>query len=105
MNILKDLAKEIQEIEHSKSHKWYWKILDRALNLVHDEISEASNAWRSDDKRKASYELADALIRILHCFADCFPDADIDLIVRNILDSNRRRLPHHGRKRNPFTSK
>jgi len=99
MKSLKDLAKEIQTIEHSKGHKWSWQIFDRALKLLHDEVSEASDAWCNDDKRIASYELADALIRILHYFADCLPETDIDFVIENILDRNRKRMPHHNRKK------
>ena len=104
MTTLNELAKQIQQIEHSKKHVWTWEFFDRALNLLHDEVSEVSEAWRDNERIKVAHELADCLIRILHYFADCSPETNIDFLVNFLIEQNAKRPPHHKRERNPFES-
>ena len=67
------------------------------LALVHTEVSEATEAFRHNDKENFIEELADVIIRVLDCAGGL--GMDIDAAVRAKLEKNKTRGFRHGGKR------
>ena len=67
------------------------------LALIHSEVSEALEAFRTDDEQNFMEEMADVLIRVLDCVGGF--TSDFDAIVRAKLEKNRHRGHRHGGKR------
>lgn len=66
------------------------------LNLIHSEVSEATEGWRSNDKENFGEELADNLIRTLDLGYSL--GYDLQQLVRAKLEKNRKRAFKHGGK-------
>jgi NTP pyrophosphatase (non-canonical NTP hydrolase) len=67
------------------------------LALEHSEVSEALEAFRSNDLTNFLEEQADVLIRVLDCVGAF--TADFDAIVEAKLEKNRGRGYRHGGKK------
>ncbi len=101
---INDLGREIVRINEAngwnvtKPEDWAdtYKI-PGVLALIHSEISEALEAFRSDDRENFAEEMADTLIRVL----DCSTGLGIDMVatVEAKLEKNRGRGFRHGGKR------
>jgi NTP pyrophosphatase (non-canonical NTP hydrolase) len=101
---MNELAAEINEINRANG----WKVLEPEqwadtykipgiLALIHNEVSEALEAFRHDDKTNFEEELADTLIRVLDCAGGL--GLDIDAAVRAKMEKNKGRGHRHGGKR------
>ena len=67
-----------------------------ALDLIHTELSEATEAYRDNNKDKFGIELADAIIRIFHLAGDL--DIPLGKILLEKMKINKSRPYKHGRK-------
>lgn len=67
------------------------------LALVHSEISEALEAFRKNDWKNFSEELADIVIRVLDCSGGL--GIDLDTCVADKIEKNKARGYRHGGKR------
>lgn len=99
-----ELAKEIREINAANGwdcptqddwNNQHW--IPAMLNLIHSEVSEATEAWRTDDKENFGEELADNLIRTLDLGYSL--GYDLQKLVRAKLEKNRLRAFKHGGKK------
>lgn len=101
---ISELSKEIVEINKSngwnvlKPEEWddEYKIL-AILDLIHSEVSEATEAFRHNDFENFKEELADVIIRVLDCSGGL--EIDITDSILNKLEKNRNRGYKHGGKR------
>jgi NTP pyrophosphatase (non-canonical NTP hydrolase) len=104
MKSLNTLGEEICEINTANG----WNVLlpnqwedtykvPAVLALIHSEASEALEAFRKDDFKNFSEELADVLIRVLDCASGL--GIDMDAEVAKKLEKNRARSYRHGGKR------
>jgi len=67
------------------------------MALIHSEVSEALEAFRTNDHENFMEEMADVVIRVLDCVG-CFPDG-FDAVVEAKMEKNRKRGYRHGGKR------
>lgn len=99
-----ELAAEIREINKANG----WRVLEPEqwadtykipgiLALIHSEVSEALEAFRTDDRANFEKELADVIIRVLDCAGGL--GMDMDKAVAAKMDHNRHRGYRHGGKR------
>lgn len=99
---LNELAQEIMQVNQEKGFNDEPLNIPIAIALMHSELSEALEADRKhlmDDKlphrNGVEVELADCIIRILHCSARA--GYDIHGAVREKLDYNKTRPYKHGK--------
>jgi NTP pyrophosphatase (non-canonical NTP hydrolase) len=105
------LARKIRDINYANGWKvlsaWEWEEEDykvpAILCLIHSEISEALEAYRSDDKEHFYEEMADVIIRVLDCVGAFVEDEnssiDFDKILMDKIEKNKTREYRHGNKR------
>lgn len=67
------------------------------LALIHTEVSEATEAFRADDKANFAEECADILIRVLDLTTGL--GIDIETVINAKLEKNKQRGFKHGGKR------
>ncbi len=98
------LAKQIVEI--NKANGWNvtkaedWDLehkIPAIMALITSEASEALEAFRKDDFENFKEELADIIIRTLDCAGGM--EIDIETVILDKLDTNKRRGYRHGGKR------
>lgn len=109
MTDLRKLQKEIHKIAQEKG---WWKEereFGTLIALIHSEVSEAMEAWRSEygcvpettfistKPEGWAVELADAIIRILDVCA--YYQVDLEPIINRKMAYNRTRPYRHGGKR------
>ncbi|MGE4340911.1 MAG: MazG nucleotide pyrophosphohydrolase domain-containing protein [Pigmentiphaga sp.] len=104
MSYLQALGEEIHAVNRANGwepvrpddwHDIY--IVPAILALIHSEVSEALEAFRTGDRENFAEELADVAIRVLDCATGL--GIDLDKEIRAKVEKNRRRAYRHGDKR------
>jgi NTP pyrophosphatase (non-canonical NTP hydrolase) len=103
--MLNDLAVEVREIRESKGFITPDSIYGASgeqmlgkLMLVVTEVAEAAEAVRHGDGANFAEELADVIIRVLDICAAV--GIDIDAVIQEKMEANRKRPAKHGKKSN-----
>jgi NTP pyrophosphatase (non-canonical NTP hydrolase) len=102
--MFRELGKQIARINEANGwdritpQDWGEKYkIPALLDLIHSEISEATEGFRHDDLENFREELADAVIRILSLCEGL--GIDLHAAVTAKIEKNRARGYHHGGKR------
>jgi len=84
----------LNDIENLEDHKWY---LATAITGIHSEATEMYEALRNDELKHMAQEGIDVLIRTME-FLSSLKGIDIDILLREKIEINRKRTYMHGGK-------